>query len=499
MLRGQDASTAIAPPTRALIWPWALGTVLVVAVVLLTALGARHVIAGTRAATRVVAAPATPAAAVAGATPLSMHAQLVALDASAGHIVALTSATQPQCPPASACPPAPALTAFMVFDAATGQPLATTPLTAAAPASRSVLLLADAAHHVAYAIAPGTVTIFSTVSGAVAGSYTLPAPAWQRESGGALDERSGTLVLGGGSQISAFDAATGRPLASRLLTSGATVSGVTLDPATGSVYALLRQSGAARATLTIYDDATLTPSSQVALPSGARLGPLDTASDTLYLPGATDGQCAYSVRAARLVTTSADICDALALGWNSAADHLYTSDATGLTLRGATSGRPLAALPIRAAWPGDQPLPVDEARGLIYVPDTLGTILIVRDSSAPGTLTPGGALLLARAALADLLPNTNQDPPFVAPNTFPATPGAAPEVYWIHFSDLGWQGPYPGDAVSAVQSAPDGSGGYQVTFTISWNQLFRRTHSWTCDVSPAGEVRLASQTGDAVP
>lgn len=498
VLRARDQSAA--PSSRAPVWPWALGTVLVVAAVLLTALGVRHVVAGQRAAMRVVAAPAAPAAAVVAATPLTTHVQLVALDASAGHIVALTSATQPQCPPATACPPAPALTAFTVFDAASGQPLTMTPLTSgAAPASSSVLLLADAARHVAYAIAPGAVTRFSTVTGAAEGSYALSAPAWQRESGGVLDARSGALVLSGGSQLMTLDAATGRTLASRALSTGTTVSGLTLDPTTGRVYALLQQSGTARATLTSYDEATLTLASQVSLPAGARLGPLNAASGTLYLPGVTDGQCAYSVRAAQLMTTNIGICDAMALGWNSATGHLYTSDAAELILRDAASARPVAALPVRAAWPGDQPLLVDEAQGLLYLPDARGTVLIVRDSTQPAALTAGGALLLARAALADLLPNTNQDPPFVAPETFPAAPGVQTEAYWIHFSDLGWQGPYPGDASSAVQSTPNDSGGYQVTFTISWNQLFRRTHSWTCDVSPAGAVRLASQTGDAVP
>lgn len=488
------------PPT----WPWALGTALVVAAVLLAALSVRHVVAGTRAAAKSVPAPSVPAAAVAGATPPGTYIRLAALDSSAGHLVALTSAAQPQCPPNGACPPAPALTTFTVADAATGQPLTTTPLTtsATAPAAAAVLLLADPSRHLAYAVSPGAVTLFSTTTGASAGGYALPASvaaAWPRESGGALDPQRGVLLLAGSGQLLALDAATGRPLASRVLAAGATVAGLTLDPASATVYALLQSPGSAAPTLAAFDETTLATTSQVPLPPGARLGPLDTATGTLYLPGATTGQCAYSLRAARLVSTPIAVCDALALGWNAATGHLYTSDAAGLTLRDAATGRALAALPIRAAWPGDHPLLVDATRGLLYLPDDRGTVLLVRDGPESAALTPGGALLLARSALAALLPNTNQDPPFVAPATFPAAPGARPEAYWIHFSDLGWQGPYPGDAASAVSPLPGAAGGYAVTFTITWSQLFRRTHVWTCDVSPNGAVRLAAETGDAVP
>ena len=491
---------ALHPASRRPAWPWALGTLIVVAGVLLGALGAHHIVAGRRAAANVVRAPAVPAAMVTGATPPTMYAQVAALDAPAGHLVALTSATRPQCPPASACPPAPALSAFAVFDAATGQPLTTIPLTsAAAAASESVLLLADPTRHIAYAVAPGAVTRFSTTTGAFASGYALSVTAWQRESGGGLDVRRDVLVLGGGDQLLALDAASGRPLASRMLDAGTTISGLTLDPTSGTVYALLHRLGAAQPALAAYDETTLAPTSRVPLPAGARLGPLDTSLGTVYLPGAANGQCAYSLHDTQLISAATGVCDALALGWDSVTGHLYTSNAAGLTLRDSMTGRAFAALPVRAAWTGDEPLLVDEGHATLYIPDERGTILIVRDGPQPAALMSGSALLLARAALADLLPDTNQDPPFVSPETFPAAPGKQPQAYWIHFSDLGWQGPYPGDAASAVRPLPDGAGGYAVTFTITWNQLFRRTHSWVCDVAPDGSVRLASETGDAVP
>ena len=481
-------------------WPWAVGSVLVVAIVLITTLVARQVIAGTRHAAQTVPALALPPAAVASATPADVYIQLAALDASAGHLVALTSATRPQCPPVGNCPAAPTVTAFAMFDAATGQPVATTALTGpAAASSDSVLLLADAGRHVAYAVSPHAVTLFSTMTGAVVGSYALPPAAWQRESGGVLDTQRGILVLAGGSHLLALNAATGSLRASRDLGTGATISALTLDPATGIVYALLHPAGAAQPVLAAYDGVTLAPVMRLPLPTGARLGPFDAASGTLYLPGASDGTCAYSPRDSRRVAEPVGVCNALALGWNAATNHFYTADADGLTVRESAAGRALAALPIRAAWSGDQPLLVDSARGLLYVPDESGTVLIVRDGAQSTALAPGSALLLARAALAKLLPNTNQDPPFVAPEMFPATSGTRPESYWIHFSDLGWQGPYPGSAASAVAPLAGSAGGYTVTFTITWNQLFLRTHSWTCTVSLDGTVRLAAETGDAVP
>jgi hypothetical protein len=38
-----------------------------------------------------------------------------------------------------------------------------------------------------------------------------------------------------------------------------------------------------------------------------------------------------------------------------------------------------------------------------------------------------------------------------------------------------------------------------VTFSISWQQLFTRQHTWICLVAPDGSVQLQSDQGDAVP
>jgi hypothetical protein len=128
-----------------------------------------------------------------------------------------------------------------------------------------------------------------------------------------------------------------------------------------------------------------------------------------------------------------------------------------------------------------------------------GRILFVRASARSGGMTSGTAVALARAALGNLLPDTNQDPPFVAPQTFPSAPGMRPYTFWIHFSDRGWQGPYPGTAETRVSTEHGVPGAYLVTFRISWQQLFERTHMWVCEVRPDGSVHLKSSTGDALP
>ncbi|MGH2514911.1 MAG: hypothetical protein ACRDHP_04580, partial [Ktedonobacterales bacterium] len=141
-------------------WPWAAGSILAVALVLGATLIGHSVITGRQAPPLRAAAPALPVLPVVATTPASVSAQLVALDASAGTLVALTTAGEPTCPPAAACPPAPPLQRFAVFDGQTGTPLAWSPLSGSV--TGSMLLLADPSRHLAYAVAPQSVDIFST-------------------------------------------------------------------------------------------------------------------------------------------------------------------------------------------------------------------------------------------------------------------------------------------------------------------------------------------------
>ncbi len=531
-----DANTAIAKnahhpragrqssasPTRPRSWLWALSSISIVLVILLGAFIGRRLIL-TAQQPPIVSAPATLPLPVVAVTSSHTGYQLTALDTASGHLVALASDAAPDCPPPPLgdCPPAPPLTTFSVLDASTGAPITATPLSgAAATAAQSVVLLADSAVHRAYAIAPHAVVVFSTTTGAALATYQLPPDIpWQRESGAALDSDHHTLLLAGNAHVLALDTTTGRILARQPLPASATVEGPALDTVNGRLYLLLRNTPTAAPTLASYDAATLTPQGQLTLPAGTRLGPLDSAAHTLYL-FAGDGSVQRLTITGALPSTGAAalqnqpaLRNSLMLGWNDATHHLYAAATTNIIARDASTGSPVAALPLRVAWNPAVPLLGDATRGLLYLPDPRGAIVIVRDPAAaptsPSGLTPGAAALLARAALAHFLPDTNQDPPFLSPATFPAgdsTSTAASDArytrdarYWIHFSDIGWHGPYPGTAQTSVTPDSTHMGGYLVTFTITWNQSFLRTHTWVCAVAPNGSVRLRSDSGDVVP
>jgi hypothetical protein len=258
-------------------------------------------------------------------------------------------------------------------------------------------------------------------------------------------------------------------------------------------------------TLVAYDARTLAPAGQWPLPAGARLGPLDDTEHALYLflPGGITSRLAVSVAPGGATTLTSSIATSLhgatVLGWNASAGHLYAADSAGLTVRDRASGQALSSLPIQVALPTDAAVPVDTARDLVYLPTAAGELVVAHDLSARQPLSAATALLLGRSAMARFLPDTNQDPPFVTPQSFPAGAGMRAQSYWIHFSDLGWQGPYSGSATSTVTRESSAPGAYAVTYTIAWNQLFARSHTWTCEVRPDGGVRLQSQSGDAVP
>jgi hypothetical protein len=38
-----------------------------------------------------------------------------------------------------------------------------------------------------------------------------------------------------------------------------------------------------------------------------------------------------------------------------------------------------------------------------------------------------------------------------------------------------------------------------MTFSVAWNQLFLRQHSWTVEVTPDGRTHLLADSGDAIP
>ncbi|HEU4783205.1 MAG TPA: hypothetical protein VFS83_07695 [Ktedonobacterales bacterium] len=493
-------------------WAWAVGVVTVVLTIIGSAVIAHALVERARQADAVVAAPALPALpAVAVAHP-EAGALFTAYDPATGNLATLASQREPSCPPVGACQPV-RPDAFVLLNGSNGQSVARTPLTGdASAATDALLLLDDPARQRAYAISPGVMTRFSTANGALASHVALAHVApW---TGGALDAATGHLYLVGGGQVVTLDVATGDVLAEARLpvTSGMPApDGPIFDAARRLLYIAIRPKQASDAPqLLALDAATLRQVSALALPVGARLGPLDAETGALDIFGG-DGR-GWQIHGGQTTTPTlvrAPMLDgALAVGANPALRRLYIAGFTQTRSLDTRDGRMLAGLPLVARWPTFVPLPVDEARGLLYLPSDHGAIVIIRDGAGQTgntRLTAPSAAILARAALAKLLPDTNQDPPFVAPDTFPLGAGtpAHPETraldYWIHFANRGWQGPYPGTASVAV--TPDGAqpGGHIVTFTITWRQLFERTHTWVCAVAPSGAVALRSETGDTVP
>jgi hypothetical protein len=494
---------------RAAAWPWAAGSILAVALVIGGALAGHHIVAAARQNAALVSPPALAPVDVVAVTDPSMHIGLVTLDAAAGHLAVLATTgpgVWPQCPPVGSCPIAPAYDTFAVLDGVSGRPLAETKLAGAPAASGARLLLMDAGRQAAYAVGSDAIQAFSTLSAAPGASYAVPSQAdWQGTRGGALESADGTLVLTDGRHLLALDAATGRELARQALVlppGTQATDGPRLDAAQSRLYILARSQSAS--TLLAYDARTLAPAGQWELLAGARLGPMDDTGHALYIfpPNGTVSRLSASTLAAGTTSLSSSVVPALdgadAFGWNAQLGHFYAAAET-LAVRDGTSGQTLATLPLRVAGSPGAALQVDAARALVYLPTAAGEVVIAHDTPDHQPLSAATALLLARAALARFLPDTNQDPPFVTPQSFPAGAGSRTQDYWIHFSDLGWQGPYAGSASSGVSPKSGHPGAFVVSLSIAWNQLFPRSHTWVCGVRADGSVQLQSQSGDAVP
>jgi hypothetical protein len=517
--RGGDAPSGQRPLWSR--WPWALASIGLVCLLLLAAVLTHTLVSHGRQSAAAVPAPSIPAMnAVAVAHPEG-GATLVALDGGNSHLVALTAPREPNCPPAGQCPPSPSPDSFAVLDGASGATLATTPLTAdTAPAAHAVALLADATRHLAYALASDGVVIFSTENGARVGGFGLPADlAGSGVVAAALDPQSAALYVTNGQSLDLVDAASGQERAQQGLpvdngSGAALVDGPIFDGARGRVYLLIQSADlTAPPALVAYDAHDLRMLGRFPLPVGTRLGPQDAAGANVYAFGADgsawriglDGLAALgsmgeaSGQTAQLSTVPA-LRNVLALGENPALGHEYAADAGSTRVISSADGRTLVALPLPARWPPSTTLLVDCAHSRVYLPADHGALVIVQDTQGgAGPLSAPAATLLARAALATLLPDTNQDPPFVTPATFPVQPGTRANDFWIHFGDRGWTGPYPGQASMSVAPLPGSAGAYRVTYSISWYQLFPHTHTWTLDISPDGGVRVASTSGDIVP
>lgn len=460
-----------------------------------------------------VAAPTVPPLTVAAIAQPAGGAQLLALDQDAGRLAVLTSREEmPSCPPIGTCPAPAHPDTFALLDGATGATLSSTPLTGvAASATDAVQLLVDSSRHVAYAISSGGIVAFSTQSAAPIGQYALAGDGQGAHlSGAALTSDGAALLVLTGNKLRLLDAASGTVLAQQALPSGMTaLDGPVFD--TDGKRSLVLATANGQSSLLVFDTAQLRLSSEYPMPAGARLGTLDASRHALYILGRDGTTWSVALDALRSGASSlvlapvSALYGAQAFGANGTLGHSYIAGTTGVRALDAASGKTLATLPLHPLWSATQPLPVDAQHGLLYLLAAHGSVVIVRDGTSTPAPSAATATILARAALATLLSDSNQDPPFVSAETFPlvagspAQPESGTEQYWIHFSDLGWQGPYPGTASTSVASVPGKPGAYTVTFSISWQQLFTRQHTWTCLVTPDGAVQLQADQGDAVP
>jgi hypothetical protein len=486
MLTGAPPSDRVSatPSPRRRVWPWAAGSIIITLAVIAATLIGHRLAAQARLASQVV------------------------------HTHTLVAQIAPTlCAPTSQCGGnQTALAGFAFYDSATGalrgQSLFTPTDTAHA--------LTDTTHGATYLISGGSVTIYSDATGKQAGKYSSSFDSHLQSV--ALDGRTGMIYTVSDTDvaINAFDAATGQQVASAPLpppSAGGTLgSDIRVDESAGRAY--VYNGNAMNPILYAFNASDLTPLGSWRLPGrGGSLGPLDSAAHTLYLGGAqldlttlpADG--AGEQVSAEQTIQSAALGSASHFGVDSATSALVLMTRAGIEARAANSVQPYAALPlIRAATVNSSDsmpwmLPIDASAGLVYMPGDDNTILIVSlarptSHAAPNALT---AAVMARAAMAKLLPNTNQIPPFVAAQTFPLGAGAVERQYSIHYSDLGWKGPYAGTASISDVKAGATAGDYTMTFTITWNQLFLRQHSWTVEVTPDGRVHLLADSGDAIP
>lgn len=504
-----------AQPVRRRTWPWAAGSILAVALILAATLIGRHIAASHRAAGYLVSAPAQPTLSIHGATPAGRALRLAALDPKSGDLLALTSAPSRDCPPSLACASSPVPDTLAVYDGATGRQLASRALVPNDPLTHAAALLVDGRRGVAYAVVPpgeGTSAMLYRLSPATAeplGEQTLSSTDFPTILGSALVPTTGDLALIAGNDLLLLDPSNGAILSRQPITSGAGSigGGVAVDARGGTIY--LVESAANTTTLRSFSGTNVLQSlSSRALPTGTSLGDYDSVHNQLVFIGPhgdlTTLAAADATNAAVSPQPVSGPTGARAIAWDGANGRLVVAHTNDVTVYDTRTGKVIAALPVSiattdAAAPASRGLFAGE-NGRVYLRDATGMFVIAGDTAAArGASDPGTALLLARSAMARFLPTPKQTPPFVAASSFPVGAGARSRDYFIDFSDRGWQAYPSGSIASAVSAMTKNNAAYQVTFTISWYQLFQHTHTWTCLVMPDGSVRLSAEAGDALP
>ncbi|HEV8190705.1 MAG TPA: hypothetical protein VGP82_04365, partial [Ktedonobacterales bacterium] len=390
-------------------WPWALGSLLLVLLVLVTMLAGRVLVSRAQQGQERVPAPTVPLFAVAAVAHPVDGAQLLALDQDAGRLAVLTSREEtPPCPPVGTCPAPARPDSFALLDGTTGATLSSTPLTgAAAAAADASQLVVDASQHLVYAISPHAVVAFSTETAARIGGYALSdASQGDRLSGAALmpEGAGAALLLLTGNKLHLLDAASGEILAQQALPSGLdALDGPVLDGDGTRSFVLAAANG--QSSLLVFDTAHLRLFGEYTLPSGARLGSLDATHNGLYILGADGTTWRIALAALRPGSSVPPLAPvpalygAQAFGANGTLGHSYVAGTEGMGSLDAASGRMLAELPLHPLWSATQPLPVDVQRGLLYVLAAHGSVVILHDGTPPPALSAASATILARAAL----------------------------------------------------------------------------------------------------
>lgn len=489
-------------------WPWAAGSILIpLAIIAGTLVGARYA-ARARLAAQVTAAPALPPLRVVNVVqpPTGVMQWALARNGQRSVVVALAATTLPGCLPQRPCagPHLANQVALYGVGASYPEQLA---IQAMAPTDLGQCeTLAGASLPTAYLVCRGAVQRVALDTGQMSLAFSLPNDLPNPRA--ALDGATRTLYIASGQTLTAFDLATGAQTGQQ--TFHGPLSAPVVDTGLGRVYVVVN-GGASQPLLMALNAHALTPLGGEALPAGWSAGPCDNGSDHLYLYGQDGAIGAVDLGALGLapaapypaaqVTPVAALRGARALGWDSANRAIIALYADHLTAYDAESLRAYAWAPVSGAWDAERPLAVDSDHGVLYAPDGSGAIvaLSLARPAGPGAPDAATAIMLARAGLGKLLPDTRQSPPFLDAQTLPLTTTGVARAYAIHYTDLGWRGPYAGHARVVAVTVGKQAGDYRVTFAVDWNQLFVHTHTWTVELLTDGRVRMVSDTGDAIP
>jgi hypothetical protein len=502
---------AASPPARG--GRWAVGTLLVVCVILAgTLAGQRYVAARRLAAAHVPNPRDPPLAALALVHPDGIVADVTPLGGR--RLVMLAGPPLPSCAPDVSCDQTPTYDGLLALDAATGETIWLAPL-GGELRHATALMVADRAGLVDVVSRSG-VTVFDAMTGAPRATFALPdgATTSARSTGAATDDGAVALIAqqAGAPVLLAFDALTGavrfdQPLPAQSASQGPVVA------ASGGVLLLLT-TVPGETLLTAYAISDGAARASAAVKPGTRLGPFDSAHGRIFLfapTGATATLALPGVLAAGPASLAAPpavaptdvpwLRGAQALGWNGTLGHLYAVDAARVRVLDAATGRTLAALPLGATLPASAPLPVDETDGVFALPAGGGAIILLGDGRAqPGRVSSANtAAILARAGFTRIAALGPQRPAFLTTATFLPGPGIVDVPFWTHSGSVGWQSASPGSAGIAVAPAAHGDG-YDVTFTIRWTQHgFVHVHTTLAHVAPAGGVQLVRDGGDPLP